>query len=175
MDSFEINKLVGGALACLLLITAVRLAAEAIYAPHLPPGGEAAVPAAPPTAAVRDDTPPLAILLARADLDRGQKAARKCVSCHTFTPGGKNRIGPNLWSILGQKVAAVSGFAYSTAMQNHPGEWGYEELFTFLEKPRRIVPGTKMSFAGIRKAQARADLILYLRSLSERPRALPAP
>jgi len=116
----------------------------------------------------------LAALLASGDMEAGQKEAKKCAACHTFENGGADKVGPNLWDILDNGIANNAGFAYSDAMAEHQGDnWTYDSLFHFLENPKAFVPGTKMSFAGIGKPEKRADLLLYLRSLSDNPAPLP--
>jgi cytochrome c len=109
--------------------------------------------------------PDLGTLLASANAGAGKDKARVCMSCHDFTQGGPNRIGPNLWGVVGRKVATEAGFAYSSAMAGHGGTWTPETLFTYLASPARMVPGTKMSFAGMRRPEDRAAVIKYLESL----------
>ncbi len=115
----------------------------------------------------------LAALLAKGSVEAGQRTANRCRSCHTFDEGGRNGIGPNLWGTLGSPRAANADYKYSGALTDLGGDWGYAELDTFLEKPKSAVPGTKMSFAGIRDAQDRANVILYLRSVSDVELPLP--
>jgi len=112
-------------------------------------------------------------LLAAATTESGAKAFKKCKSCHTTGLGGANTIGPNLWDVVGRSKAASPGFAYSAALKKIGGAWSYEDLDAFLSKPKKYAPGTKMSFAGIKKAPGRAAVIAYLRSLSETPKPLP--
>lgn len=116
----------------------------------------------------------LGTLLASADPAVGKDKARVCASCHDFADGGPNRIGPNLWGVVGRDVASHGGFAYSSAMSAHHGIWTYEALFEFLGSPARSVPGTKMSFAGLRRPEDRAAVIKYLATLGSAP-PLPAP
>jgi cytochrome c2 len=115
----------------------------------------------------------LAALLAGADAASGESGAKKCGACHTFEEGGPNEIGPNLHGVLGRAIGSVAGFAYSDAMAGHGGNWDYDALNAFLADPKGFVPGTKMAFAGIKGDQDRADVILYLHSLS--PDAPPLP
>ena len=112
-------------------------------------------------------------LLAQADLDAGAKDARKCSACHSFEEGGPAKIGPPLWDVVGRDIAAVEDFAYSDALAGKEGAWDYQTLDAYLAGPREWAPGTKMAFAGIKKPEERADVILYLRSLSSDPAPLP--
>ncbi len=118
--------------------------------------------------------PSMAELLQTADLAAGKKAFKVCKTCHTTEKGGKTVTGPNLWNILGRKKAAVAGFSYSSAMAEKGGNWAYDDLYQFLEKPKDFIKKTKMIFAGVKKKKKRANLIAYLRSLSDSPAALPA-
>jgi cytochrome c2 len=112
-------------------------------------------------------------LLAHADAAAGEKDAKKCAACHNFKEGGPAKIGPPLWGVVGRDIASVEDFSYSAALAGKEGAWGYQNLDAFLTEPRGWVPGTKMAFAGIKKPEERADVILYLRSLSDEPAPLP--
>lgn len=112
-------------------------------------------------------------LLATASVEGGKKVAKKCVQCHTFEQGGPNRIGPNLWDVVGKKQASKPGFSYSSAAKAMHADWTYNDLNEFLFNPRKYLSGTKMSFAGLKSDNDRANIILYLRSLSPSPVPLP--
>jgi cytochrome c2 len=113
----------------------------------------------------------LAGALAAASGDKG--SVKKCTACHTFDKGGAQRIGPNLWDIVGRDKAAAEGFSYSGAMKALGGTWSYEDLFAFLSAPKEFAPGSKMTFAGFKKPNQAVDTISYLRTLSDAPLALP--
>ncbi len=117
--------------------------------------------------------PPVGPLLASADPAAGQGLSRACGTCHSFDQGGPNKVGPNLWNIVNRPVAATEGFRFSEALTGRGGEWTYEELNGFLAKPREWVPGTAMSYAGMRSPDDRANMVAWLRSLSDDPAPLP--
>ncbi|MGP1395143.1 MAG: c-type cytochrome [Inquilinaceae bacterium] len=134
--------------------------------------------AAPAEVATAEDAelPPIAPLLAAADPAAGESLSRACVACHSFEQGGANKVGPNLWDVVGGPKAHLDDFNYSGALQEAAaagGEWGYEELNGFLAAPRTWLPGTTMSYAGLRNEGDRADLIAWLRTLSDSPVPLP--
>ena len=115
-------------------------------------------------------------LLATADPGAGQSVFRRCSACHTVDQGGRNGVGPNLWDVVGGPKAHLDGFNYSDPLQAQAdagGVWGFEELNGFLANPGEWTPGTSMSFAGLRNIEDRADVIAYLRSLSDDPVPLP--
>jgi cytochrome c len=181
MDSFEVNKLIGAFLATVFVVFSISLASDAIFAAHPPaqPGYaiEAAEPAAAADGPAVEEAEPLAVRLAAANPEAGAAAFRKCVACHTAEEGGANRVGPNLWDIVNRPIASHEGFSYSSAMREFAegGQqvWDYEHLVGFLAAPRSYIPGTAMAFAGIRNPQEEANLIAYLRTLSDDPAPLP--
>ena len=137
-------------------------------------GEETTGTAAAGDAAAAGNAPEVLALLAAADAEAGRKVARKCTACHTFDQGGKNKIGPNLYNVIGRPIAAMDGFRFSDALQSKSGEtWTYENLDGFLTSPKTWAPGNKMTFAGLRKVDDRAALIAYLREQSDSPPALP--
>ena len=178
LDSFEVNKILGAVLGTFLAVHAVNLMAGAVFAPAVPekPGYEIAVRETPSSGAeqpAKAPEEPLEQRLASASTERGQAATRPCETCHTFDKGGQNRIGPNLWGVVGRDRASEQGFNYSAAMKAKGGKWSFEELDKFLTNPRRDIPGTAMTFAGIERGRQRADVIDYLRTLADNPVPLP--
>ncbi|KLT22300.1 cytochrome c family protein [Wolbachia endosymbiont of Armadillidium vulgare str. wVulC] len=113
-------------------------------------------------------------LMQNASFEKGKSAAKKCIACHSFEKGGMNKVGPNLWNVVGNKKAHLgSSFNYSKALLEKGGKWGYDELFAFLKNPKAYIKGTRMAFAGISNSKEIADLVSYLRQLSDSPVALP--
>jgi cytochrome c len=108
-------------------------------------------------------------LLPQADIAKGEKAFKKCKACHTVDQGGKKKTGPNLYGIVGAPVAAVDGYKYSKPLVALGGTWSVDQLDMFLTKPKALVKGTKMTFAGMKKASDRANLIAFLNQNSDAP------
>ncbi len=118
---------------------------------------------------------PILSLILNADLERGQKTSKACTSCHNFTKDGVHSIGPQLWNIVGEHKQSKEGYSYSGKLNQQGGEiWTYDELNKFLEKPKKYANGTKMNFVGLKKASDRANIIAWLRTLSDDPISLPS-
>jgi cytochrome c len=183
MDSFELNKLIGAFLAVVFVMFSVTLVSGSIFATHAPekfgyaievPEVAAGGPAVPVEAG-----PSIIELLATADAAAGEAAFRPCSACHTADKGGANRVGPNLWGVINRPIASHEGFSYSAGMrdfsQGSTVHWDYEHISQFLKAPRSYVSGTSMAFAGIKNPQQEANLIAYLRTMSDDPAPLPEP
>jgi cytochrome c len=181
MDSFQLNKLAGAFLGTVFILMSISLISGALFdspAPEKPgfvieaaeatagEGGAAAAPAA---------AEPIAPLLASADAAAGATIFKKCAACHTPDNGGPNKVGPNLWGIVGRPIASHEGFGYSAALKAYAsnGAWDYEKLSAFIAAPKGMVKGTAMGFAGLKKPDERANVIAYLRSLADSPAPLP--
>lgn len=179
MNAYELNKIFGAVVSSILAVTVIGFLANILVHPHkleksvldIKVSDEA--PAAGAAAAAPVALDPIAPLLAKADAEAGKGIVKNCTSCHTFDKGGKNGVGPNLWDVVGNKQAHIAGFGYSPALQGAGGAWDYDKLNAFLANPKAAVPGTRMAFAGLRRAEDRANLIAYLRTLSDSPKALP--
>ena len=181
MDSWEFNKTAGAVLGTALLVFGLAELRGIIY--HAP------APAKPGYAIEVTETSKsegesggtaakvsLGTLLASADPAKGQTIAKACQACHDFTKGGPNKVGPNLWGVVGRPIASHEGFAYSDSLKEHSGEnWTFEHLNTFVHDPKSFAPKTKMAFSGVKPDQQRADVLAFLRTLSDSPQPLPPP
>lgn len=177
-SEFEINKIVGAILLAGVIAMVSGVAAEALYkgsvgehanheekrgytiagAANEGEGGAAPAEAAKPVE--------IAEFMAKADAKAGEGLLKKCTACHTFDKGGKNGVGPNQWALVGRVIASHEGFSYSEALKGLSSKkWDAQALSEFLANPKKYAPGNKMSFAGIKDPQERANLIAYLGTL----------
>jgi len=181
MDSFEFNKIAGAVLGTLLLVLGLKNLGGVVFHNEAPEkagfmiaAAEADTAGAKPAEAAA--AVPIGKLLASADKAKGEATAKACAACHDFTKGGPNKVGPNLWDVVERPIASVAGFAYSDALKADSAKtWTYDELNAWIAAPSTYAKGTKMSFAGLKKDDERANVIAYLASLSDSPKPFPAP
>ncbi len=182
MDSFEWNKIAGAVLGTLLFVMVIRIGTEVLFEPVEPeqPGyvvegvSEEAAPGAP--AAPKEEVmPDWGTVLPAANVAAGQQIAQRCTQCHDLTSAKANKIGPPLWGVVDRQRATMPGFSYSSAMKSSEEPWTYDHLFRYLKAPAVVVPGTKMSFAGLRSAEDRINLLAFLRTNADTPAPIPAP
>jgi cytochrome c len=178
--NIETNKIAGAVLATLMVTLGLNMIAGIVFTPHKPavPGFD--LPSEEPAAAAGGAAPaadePIAVRLAKADPAKGEKAVGACKACHTFEKDGPNKVGPHLYGVYGRNEGSVAGFGYSAAMKGRTDKtWDADGLDHFIKAPKAYVPGTIMAFAGISKADTRADVIAYLNTLSDSPKPLPKP
>ena len=183
MSSSNLNMYAGAFLGTVFAMMSVGILGEAIFHEEAPEqagfaiaveessGGEATEEAGP-------SVEPIAPLLASADVSAGEGVFKKCQACHTVEEGGANKVGPNLWNIVNRPVASHEGFKYSSSMiafAEGGTVWDYAHLNVFSHKPKDLVPGTAMGFAGLKKVEDRANLVAYLRTMAPEPAPLPDP
>ncbi|MGH7042452.1 MAG: c-type cytochrome [Acetobacteraceae bacterium] len=178
MDSMDVNKAVAAVLVAGIAFFITGTIGDNLISrapPANPPFSLAGMQTAASGSAKPAGLPPVAPLLASADVAKGKQfATQVCAACHSLNKGGKPIVGPNLWGIVGDPHDHEAGFAYSDALEKFKGQpWTYAALNTWLYKPAAYAPGTHMTFAGIPDAKLRADVIAYLRTLSDQPKPLP--
>ncbi|HUC60775.1 MAG TPA: c-type cytochrome [Alphaproteobacteria bacterium] len=179
MDSFEFNKIAGAVLMTALVATVIGHIGD-ILVPEAEGGKThieiAGVPApGTPTQVASVPTVPFDQLLATASAKSGEADAKVCETCHNFVEGKGPKIGPDLYGVVGRKIASNAKFEYSDAIKKLPGDWTFDKLNDWIAGPQKVAPGTKMTFAGIPDAKKRADVIAYLDTLSAKPEPLPKP
>ncbi|WP_375326699.1 c-type cytochrome [Candidatus Tisiphia endosymbiont of Nemotelus uliginosus] len=172
MSGIELNKIVASILLASLIAMMVGFIANILYKPLLHPESRGY------TIAVTDNSiddisktgasEPINVaeLMKNANAQAGSNIIKKCLMCHTFDKDGANKVGPNLWNVVGSKKAKVENYKYSTALTNIGGIWDEESLFHFLHKPNQYIPGTKMTFAGLNKPQDIADVVAFLKTFA---------
>jgi cytochrome c len=176
MDSFEINKIVTAILVVFLVVFVIGKISDIVF--HVEKPNTSAYKVEVSTASSNQDSNAgeivdIAALLAMGDLDHAKKVWKKCSACHSIKKGGKNKIGPALYSVLGRNVAALDDYKYSKALVAYGKIWTLEEMNGFLKKPQAYIKGTKMAFAGLKKDEDRASILLFMNQNSDNPLPLP--
>ena len=179
MDSFELNKIIAAVLLVALLVIGIGKVSDMIFYVEKPekPGYAVEVEqvssGSASTKDVVEKVVDIAALMALGDVASGEKIFKKCAACHSINKGGKHKIGPALYNVVGRKVGAVEDYKYSKAFIAYEKDWTFEELNGFLIKPAKHIKGTKMAYAGLRKEADRASVIKYLNENSDNPLPLP--
>ena len=179
MDSFELNKIIAAILMVVLLIIGINKISNVIFYVEKPktPGYAVEVEQVASTSTSTENAAvekiDISSLMAMGDVEAGKKIFKKCAACHSITKGGKNKIGPALYNVVGRKVGEVTDYKYSKALAAYDKEWNFEELNGFLIKPAKYIKGTKMAYAGLKKEKDRASIIKYLNQNSDNPVPLP--
>ena len=179
MDSFELNKIIAAVLLVALLIIGIGKVSNVIFYVEKPktPGYTVEVEqvstSTVSTTEAIEKVIDIAALMALGDVESGEKIFKKCAACHSINKGGKHKIGPALYNVVGRKVGGVEDYKYSKALVAYEKNWTFEELNGFLIKPAKHIKGTKMAYAGLRKEADRASVIKYLNANSDNPLPLP--
>jgi cytochrome c len=184
MDSFEFNKIAGGVLSALLFMFAMPELAAMVrgHGDHhnLELGFKLPIPkdtGSKSGGAPAEDAfsfAKVAAALQKASPEAGKDVFKACTQCHTGEKGGPNKLGPNLWGIVGRDIGKHEGFKYSPAVGEKGGKWTWDHLAAYVHDPKSYIPGNRMSFAGVKDVAELADVLAYLRTLSDSPVALPA-
>ena len=176
MDSFEVNKIIAAVLVVFLVIFGIGKFSDLIFHVEKPNISAYKVETSTATTAQASDSVQavdISALLAMGNVDHGKSVFKKCSACHSVKKGGKNKIGPALYNVLGRNVAALSDYKYSKALIAYGKSWTFGEMNGFLIKPQTHIKGTKMAFAGLKKEKDRASVILFMNQNSDNPIPLP--
>jgi cytochrome c len=176
MDSFEVNKIIAAILVTVLLVFGIGKISDIIFHVEKPnvQGYKVEIKVNNSTDQTKaKDQIDISTLLALGNVDTGKKVYKKCAACHSIAQDGGNKIGPKLYNVVGRATGSISDYKYSKALASYGKEWTFEELNSFLIKPSTWIKGNKMGFAGLKKDEDRASVILYLNQNSDSPKALP--
>tara|TARA_B100001173_G_C16016227_1_gene559850 strand:+ start:705 stop:1232 length:528 start_codon:yes stop_codon:yes gene_type:complete len=175
MDSFEINKILAAILIVVMLVIGIDKLSDVIFHVDKPetPGYVVEIKQVSTASASTENKIDIIAMMTMGNVDSGKKLFKKCVACHSIVKGGKNKIGPALYNVVGRKVGGVVDYKYSKALLTYKKEWTFEELNGFLIKPAKWIKGTKMAYAGLKKEEDRASIIKFLNQNSDSPLPLP--
>lgn len=175
MTTTDTNKTALALMSVLLLTMGLGVVSNAIYAPEKAVKPGYVLPAGEAKAAKADGPAeePLPVLLAKADVKKGEADVKVCQSCHSFEKGGVAKVGPPLYGVLGRPKGSIAGFGYSEGLKGKGGDWTFDDLNKFIAKPSAYVAGTKMTYPGEADPQKRADIIDYIDTLADTPLPLP--
>ena len=176
MDSFEVNKIIAAVLVVFLVVFGIGKFSDIIFHVEKPKTSAYKIEVSTATTTQTSNTEQsvdISALLAMGDVDHGKNVFKKCSACHSVNKGGKNKIGPALYNVLGRNVAALGNYKYSKALTAYGKSWTFEEMNGFLKKPQAYIKGTKMSFTGLKKEKDRASIILFMNQNSDNPLPLP--
>ena len=176
MDSFEVNKIIAAVLVTVVLVFGIGKISDIIFHVEKPnvQGYKVEIKVDNSADQAKAESQiDVSALLALGDVDSGKKVFKKCAACHSIAQDGGNKIGPKLYNVVGRATGSISDYKYSKALASYGKEWTFEELNSFLIKPSTWIKGNKMGFAGLKKDEDRASVILYLNQNSDSPKALP--
>ena len=179
MGGLELNKIAASVLLAGLIAMISGNLADILYKPsHLHEKRGFSVEVVEPVSTtsnepVKEVTFDVKVLMANANAEKGANLSKKCSACHSFEKNGPNRVGPHLWGVLEREKASIANYSYSQAFKDQKGKWDYSDLFKYLYDPKNAIPGNKMGFIGLKKPEDIANMVAYLRSLSDSPTPLP--
>ncbi len=175
MDSFEINKIIAAVLVVFLVVFGIGKISDIIFQVKKPNTTAYKVEISTNNKQASDSTQSvdISVLLAMGDVNHGKNVFKKCSACHSIKKGGKNKIGPALYNVIGRNIAALTDYKYSKAFIEYGKSWTFDEMNGFLIKPQAHIKGTKMAYAGLKKEKDRASVILFMNENSDNPLPLP--
>ena len=179
MDSFEVNKIIAAILMVVLLLIGLAKITDSVFHVNKPEKqgykidleNQSTIDTSQTTEIVEKID--IMAIMSQGSVAEGEKVFKKCAACHSINKGGKNKIGPALYNVVGRAVGGVKEYKYSKTLASYGKKWTFEELNGFLQKPASYLRGTKMSYAGLRKEKDRASVIKYLNQNSDSPKQLP--
>ena len=168
------NKIIVSIVLTVILVVGINKITDAIYYVEKPEKSAYQVAtvttvASTTSAETSSGSGDIMALFASTSAEEGAKVFKQCSACHSIAEGGKNKIGPALWGVLGRQVGSLPDYKYSKAMAAHGKKWTFEEMNGFLLKPKDWIKGTKMSYAGLKKEKDRAAVILYMNENTSNP------
>ena len=168
------NKIIVSIVFAVILIIGINKIADSIYYVEKPEKSAYQVAsvttvASTTSAETSSETGNIMALFASTSAGEGAKVFKKCAACHSIAEGGKNKIGPALWGVLGRQAGSLPDYKYSKAMAAYGKKWSFEEMNGFLIKPKDWIKGTKMSYAGLKSEKERAAVILYMNENTNSP------
>ena len=176
MDKFEINKIIAAIILTVVVVLGINKLADVVYnvkSTDRVPYKVAAVNEAKETSkndnAKSKSSIDIKAFLALGNADHGKTKFKQCAACHSITKNGGNKIGPALWGVLGRQAGSISNYKYSKAMTAYGKNWSFNEMNSFLKKPKDWIKGTKMSFIGLKSEKDRAAVILYMNKKTDSP------
>jgi len=167
------NKIIVSVLLAIILVLGINKITDKVFYVDKPQKSAYQVSGVTTTASttstISSEPENIMAIFASVSAADGAKVFKKCAACHSIAEGGANKIGPALWGVLGRKVGSISDYKYSKALMAYEKAWSIEEMNGFLIKPKDWIKGTKMSFAGLKNAQERAAVILYMNENTSNP------
>ena len=168
------NKIIVSILFAIFLVLGINKITDVIFYVEKPENSAyqvATVTTAASTvsAETSSGTGDIMAIFATTSAAEGAKVFKQCLACHSIAEGGKNKIGPALWGVLGRQAGSLPDYKYSKAMAAYGKKWSFEEMNGFLLKPKDWIKGTKMSYAGLKKEKDRAAVILYMNENTNNP------
>ncbi len=168
------NKIIVSIVFAIILILGINKVTDVIFYVEKPEKSAYQVAsvttvASTASAETSSETGNIMAIFASTSATEGEKVFKKCAACHSIAEGGKNKIGPALWGVLGRQAGSLPDYKYSKAMAAHGKKWSFEEMNGFLIKPKDWIKGTKMSYAGLKSEKERAAVILYMNENTNSP------